>query len=82
MERSEELQKQYVEKHGEVGKIESKSKTQKKRRYKLHKIVKAETKVFARRKEILFIEPKSLEVKEAISELINEFGYFMQSSIG
>ncbi len=79
--RSEELQKEYIEKHGNVGKVVSKSESQRKRRYKLHRKAKPGGMVSARMKVIYLYEDPSEESMTAINELVKEFGYVIQSTI-
>lgn len=77
--RSLKLQEEYTLKHGKVGAVISKSKKQKALRYRLHKKAReGGVKVFPRKKQIVLEDKK---INEAVSQLINEFGYIIQTSI-
>lgn len=79
--RSEKLQEEYIEKHGKVGEVVSKSKNERKKRYKLHRKAKPGGMVSARMKVIYLYENPSEESMAAINELVEEFGYVIQSTI-
>ena len=79
--RAEQLQEEYVEKHGKVGKVVSKHKSQRKRRYKLHRRAKPGGMVNARMRLIYLDDNPPEDAMAAINMLVKEFGYSVQSVI-
>lgn len=71
----------YIEKHGEVGKVEPKSKVECKNRYTLHKKLTPYFNIFAQKKTMYKIKDYPEKIQKSINELIKEYGYVIQSKI-
>ena len=79
--RSDQLQKEYVEKHGEVGKVEPKSKVERDNRYALHRKLTPYFNIFATKKTLYKINDYPEKIQKSLDELVNEYGYVIQSTI-
>ena len=78
---AEKLQREYIEKHGEVGKVIAKSKAECKNRYALHKKLTPYFNIYAMRKTLYKIKDYPDKIQKSVDELINEYGYVIQSKI-
>ena len=79
--RSKQLQEEYVKQHGMVGKVEAKSKKEADKRYKLHKKLTPYFDIYSRRRLMYKIKDYPENVQEYVDQIINEYGYTLQSVI-
>ena len=79
--RAEQLQQDYIEKYGLVGKVEPKSKTERDNRYKLHKKITPYFNIFSRRKLLYKVAEYPENIQIAVDELVNDYGYVIQTTI-
>lgn len=78
---AELLQEEYVKQHGKVGKVVSKFKADKNIRYKLLKELTPYFNIFTQRRELQKIKDYPEKIQKSVEELINEYGYYIQSKI-
>jgi hypothetical protein len=79
--RSTELQKQFIEDNGLIGLKQSKSKVLAKDRYKCHKKLTPYFLIYPRLKTMYKESDYPDELQKYVNELVNEFGYNLQTTL-